>query len=88
MVWGDMLSNLSLRDFLHAALVCVTICLALLAIKFAMLGWLGAGAAILFLVALCTSRRRRLRWRLILPATILGAVGYSVASATVAGAVL
>ncbi|BDX00078.1 hypothetical protein [Maricaulis maris] len=83
-----MSSNLGLRDVLHAALVCATICLALLAIKFAMFGWLGAGAAILFMVALCSSRRRRLRWRLILPATILGAVGYSVASATVAGVIL
>lgn len=78
-----MTERLSVRDFIQAALLCVALCLALLAIKFEAFGGVGAGACILLLPALFCTGQSRPRWQLILPALALGGLGYSAASTTV-----
>ena len=75
-------------DYLRAAIVCLAVCLALLAIKFEVFGWLGAAATILAILATICTSQTRIRKRLLIPAIILGGVAYSAASATVAAALL
>lgn len=89
MLLGDNVSErLDFSDFVRAGILCIAVALALLAIKFSVFGWMGAAAALLVMVGLFCTGQRRVRWRLIVPALALGAVGYSAASATVATSLL
>ncbi|WP_291843228.1 hypothetical protein [Maricaulis sp.] len=83
-----MLERLEYKDFLQATVLGIAICLALLAIKFEIFGWIGVAASLVLMVALFCAGQSRLRRALILPAILLGGLGYSAASATVAGAIL
>ncbi|WP_417486524.1 hypothetical protein [Maricaulis sp.] len=83
-----MSERLSFSDFARAGCLCTAVALALLAIKYSIFGWMGAAAALLLMVALFCAGQRRVRWRLIVPALALGAVGYSAASATVSTSLL
>jgi len=83
-----MVEGLKVRDFVQAGLLCVALCLALLAIRFEVFGWIGAGACILIMVGLFCAGQARLRWRLIIPAIALSFIGYSAASATVVASLL
>ena len=83
-----MPDRLRIHDFLRAAMLCVAICLTLLAIKFSIFGWVGAAASIFLVATLFCLSRRRLRWRLLVPAIILAGIGYTATSATVASVIL
>ncbi|MFY0636940.1 hypothetical protein [Maricaulis maris] len=83
-----MVERLKVRDFVQAGLLCLALCFALLAIRFEVFGWIGSGATILIMVGLLCAGQARLRWRLILPAILLGSLGYSAASATMVAAFL
>jgi len=86
---GDNVSErLSIKDFVQALLLCVSVCLALLAIKFELFGWVGASACIVLTMIVFSTRQRRIDWRLVIPAIALGGLGYSAASATTVAALL
>lgn len=75
-----MLERLSIRDFVQAFLLCISVCFALLAIKFELFGWGGASACIILMVVIFSTRQNRIRWRLMIPAIALGGLGYSAAA--------